>query len=356
MTRPSFWKLFSICLVALSIFSIPFTEPATAAEKPVVLKFVDWHPSADVNVYAKANSYIVREIEKRSNGRLKIEYYWSGSLLPAKDTVSGLQMGVADMGLVHSAYEPGKLPLTSVGGLPAIGHDFYPSAMAVAELQKLPELQAELAKHNLKFLTAACNTSSGIWSSKPIRSIADMKGKKFACEGDKAVIVKALGGVPVTMTSTEVYQALEKGTVDGGLANPGWASDYKWHEVAPYYTELLFGNTAGIINVINKNSWDKIPADLQKMFADLVEEAAIKGHEIYQSNAENKLKGLVDQNLVTVIKPSEKDIALLEKTAEEVVWVDWAKKMSARGLDGQKILDQWRKTYRKYAQSSPFAH
>jgi TRAP-type C4-dicarboxylate transport system substrate-binding protein len=96
---------------------------------------------------------------------------------------------------------------------------------------------------------------------------------------------------------------MEKGTADGGLANPGYASDYKWWEVAPYYYELLLGNNAEIFTAINKDSWKKIPADLQKMFIDLREEAARTGHGIYQTNAENQLKEQVQKKSPSVNLP-----------------------------------------------------
>ncbi len=63
----------------------------TAQVKPITLKMSVWLPAPTVNVFARANSWLVQEVEKRSGGRLKVDYYWSGSLVPAKETVSGLE-------------------------------------------------------------------------------------------------------------------------------------------------------------------------------------------------------------------------------------------------------------------------
>jgi TRAP-type C4-dicarboxylate transport system substrate-binding protein len=353
MSRRNFLTWF----VAMGIFIIvgSLTPVDVMAQvKPITLKMTVWTPAPGVNVYSRANSLLVREVEKRSGGRLKIEYYWSGTLLPAKDTASGLKTGVADLGFVHSGYEPGKLPLSTVAGLPAISHDYYPSSMAYAELHKMPELKAELDQYNIMYLGYVTNTSAGVWSRRPIRSLAEMKGKKIVCSGEQATVLRALGAVPITMVSTEVYQAMEKGTADGGLANPGYASDYKWWDVAPNYYELLFGNTAEVMVAINKDSWNKIPADLQKMFMDLREESCRQSHDIYQSNAENQLKKQVAAKTVSYVKPTAADEAALAKAAKEVVWDKWVDKMKERGLPGQKVLDTWQALYKKWDSESPF--
>jgi TRAP-type C4-dicarboxylate transport system substrate-binding protein len=348
---------FRVCLAVLAVLWLcAGVNPAEvrAQDKPVNLKVSVWLPAPTVNVFSRSNIWLVQEVEKRSGGRLKMEYYWSASLVPARETVSGLKTGVADIAFVNSAYEPGKLPLCTVAGLPVISHDYYTSSMAFAELHKMPELIAELDQHNIMYLGHTTNISLGIWTRRPVRSVADLKGKKIACAGEHALVLRALGAVPISIISTEVYGAMEKGTADGGLANPGYASDYKWWEVAPYYYELLLGNNAEIFTAVNKDSWKKIPADLQKMFIDLREEAARTGHGIYQTNAENQLKEQVAKGAVTLSKPSAADVATLEKAAKEVVWVKWVERMNERGLPGQKVLEAWQQIYKKWDAKNPF--
>ena len=133
-------RLFKLWLPILTVLILSLVmAPAYAAEKkPVTLKFSVWTPSPNVNMFSNANSWLVREVEKRSKGRLKVEYYWAGSLIPAKKTVDGLKSGIADLAFVNSDYAPGKLPLCTVGSLPVISHDYYTSSMALRELMKMP--------------------------------------------------------------------------------------------------------------------------------------------------------------------------------------------------------------------------
>ena len=85
----------------------------------------------------------------------------------------------------------------------------------------MPELKAELDQNNIMYLGPVCAISYGFWTKRPVRSIADLKGKKIMATGEHSLLMKSFGAVPVSMVSTEAYPAMEKGIVDGGLANPG---------------------------------------------------------------------------------------------------------------------------------------
>lgn len=342
------WLTAVFALVLIVSMSSAFG--ASPAE-PIMLKASVWTPAN--HPFSRAGVWILQEAEKRSEGKIKIEYYWSGSLLPAKETVAGMKTGVADISFINPGYEPGKIPLCTVGTLPAIADDWWPTVNAFAELHQMPELKAELDAYNMMYLGPLGTVSYGIWMRRPARSIADLKGKKLVSVGEHNPLLKALGAVPVSIVSTEAYQALEKGIADGALANPAYAIGYKWPEVAPNYFSLTVGNKAHFV-AINKNSWNKIPADIQKIFVGLRNEAFRKGHEIYQGYDEDEMKKLVDKGVVKVTKPSAEDRAQLEATAQNVSWITWVKKMEEKGLAGKKVCDKWRELYKKYDAQSPF--
>src|SRR3972149_5940143 len=100
-------------LSAALVFAL-LAGPLQAAEttKPLILKFASWTPP-QVN-FAREGAWIVREMEKRSQGRIKIEYYWSNSLIPAQQIIDALQKGVADIAFINPAYQPGKMPLLPI--------------------------------------------------------------------------------------------------------------------------------------------------------------------------------------------------------------------------------------------------
>ena len=318
---------------------------------PIILK-VSAHTPPPIP-HSRAGMWIIQEVEKRSKGQIKVEYYYSSSLIPAKETIAGLQDGVADIAFVNATYEPGRLPLSTVATLPATSPGrYYPTAKAVADLYKMPEMKAEIDQYNIMYLGPLPNTSYGVWSKKPLRSLADLRGLKVLATGEHATLMKTLGAVPVSMVSPEAYSALQKGILDGGLANPTMGIGYKWEEVCAYFYALPIGNY-GMFVGMNKNSWKKLPAGVQKMFQDLHDEACRQAHQIYQGYGDQMLKKVVAEKRVTVQQPSAEDVTALKKIAKEEIWIKWVKKMEEKKLAGQKVLDRWLELLQFYHAQSP---
>jgi len=342
-----FTLLLCILLVGMNL------SPAQAAPpgKPIILKAAMYLAAS--MPFSQAAIWLVQEVEKRSGGRLKVEYYWSGSLVPAKETITGLQNGVADLAFLVQSYEPGKLPLCNVTSLPAISEDWYTASMAFAELVKMPAIQKELAQFNIDYLSPLTNSSYQLWSRKLIRSVAELRGKKLLATGEHTVLVKALGAVPVSMVATESYSALEKGTLDGALAPLSHSKGYKYDDVCKFYNPMPFGNKAFLV-AVNRDSWKKIPADLQKMFTDLREEACRRGHTTYQIDGEKWVNKIIAEGKLKRTDPSAADVALIKKKAKEEIWDKWVHKMKDKGLPGQEVLDRYVALLEKYDAQSPF--
>lgn len=325
---------------------------AAQPTKPLILKFAIWMP-AHVS-HGRAAGWLLKDIEKKSQGRIKIEYYWANSLVPMKQLIDAVQKGVADIAGINPAYQPGKMPLLTVNTLPATSPgEYYPSAKALQELIQMPEIKSEIDKLNMRYLGPLPTTAYGVWSKKPVRRIEDLKGLKLRAIGLQNNLLDAVGGVPISMGSTEVYQAIAKGTLDGGLANPAMAIGYKWQEVTNYYYPINFGCSTMFI-AVNKNSWKKIPPDIQKRFAAVHDISCGVAHQIYQGDAERLLDLAVAQGQITVNQPSPEDKAKITKVAKEKIWKDWVEKMNKKGLPGQKVLDRWVELLAKWHGESPF--
>lgn len=355
MRKNSHLSLFLAALLGLAFLLVFQTSQAATGkgtvESPLVLKSAMWVPAGIT--YSKANAWILTEVEKRSKGRVKIEFYWSGTLVPAKSVADGIKSGIADMGIVGADYMPGKLPLSTVVSLPLTGARFFSSAMALRDLMQTPELKAELGKFNMMYLSPFANSSYKLWSTDPIKTLSDVKGKKIRTAGNQAKLLKALGGVPVSIIATEVYTALQRGTLDGTMANTTFAFEYKYTEVVKYMFGLDFG-TVPFFMAINKDSWEKIPTDIQQMFIDLQEEAAKYGHQLYEGAGDKNIANATAKGTITVVQPGSEDVAAVRKAAKDSVWNEWLKKMSNRGLAGQKVLDNYLMYLEQWEAKSPF--
>jgi TRAP-type C4-dicarboxylate transport system substrate-binding protein len=328
-------------LLAVLILTL-LAGPLQAAEttKPLILKFSSWTP-AQVN-FGLQGVWIVREMEKRSQGRIKIQYYWSSSLVPTKQIMDAVQKGVADISFVNPNYQPGKMPLLTVTSLPGTGaKDMAYTSKALQGLMEMPEVKAELDALNMHYLGPLTNNSYGAWTNKKqVRKLEDLKGLKLRAIGMHANLLHALGGVPVSLNPTEIYQAIAKGTLDGAFGNPSFALGYKWDEVTKYYYDIPFGGLGQFV-VMNKDSWNKLPPDLQKRMNGIHDIACGIAQEIYQGGGDKLLEADAAKGKITVTEPSPEDIAKMMKVSKEKIWDEWVEKMNKRGLPGQKVLDRW---------------
>lgn len=340
-------------MAAVLIFSL-WAGPLKAAEttKPLILKFAGWCPSQ--TNFAKEGIWIVRQLEKLSQGRIKIQYYWSHSLVPTKQIMDAVQKGVADIAFINPNYQPGKMPLLTVTSLPATGAtDMAYTSKALQGLMKMPAVKAELDALNMRYLGPLTNDSYGVWSKKEVRNLEGLKGLKLRAIGMQANLLYALGGVPVSLGPTEIYQAIQKGTLDGALGNPSFAFGYKWPEVTHYYYHIPFGGLGQFV-VINKSSWAKIPPDLQKRMSAIHDIACGIAQEIYQGGGQALLDADVAKGKIKEIQPSPQDVAELMKVSKKKIWDEWVEKMNKRGLPGQKVLDRWLKLVAKWHGRSKF--
>jgi len=344
-----FFLIVTTLAISMSVNALYAAPPA----KPLILKAATWEPAHIP--HAKAVMWFVQDVEKRSQGRIKVEYYWADSLIPRKQLVEALQKGVCDIAYINPAYQPGKLPLMTLSTLPATSPgEYYPTSKAYQELMQMPEMKAEIDKLNIQYLGPTVTTTYGIWTSKKqVRRIEDLKGLKIRAVGLMGNLLHALGGVPVSLGAGEIYQAIDKGTLDGGGANAPMAIGYKWPEVAKYYYTFPLGNMAMILGV-NKDSWKKIPPDIQERFKATHDIALGAAHDIYQGGGEVMLKRMVDAGKVILTEPTPEDLAKARKVAKEKIWSDWVKKMEEKGLPGQKVLDRWLELLAKWHGTSPF--
>ncbi len=338
-------KPFLAVMAVIFGFTLVVNAIPVSATEPLVLKVSMLAPKHVP--FMKATQLIMDKVENASKGRLKFEYYYSDSLLPAKQALDGLKEKVADIATLIPAYTPGKLPLLSVGYVPVTSKSYFAAAMAMADFCQTPEVKAELDRWGIRYLSHLETSPNGVWSRKPISSIADMKGMKIRSIGAQSTLAKALGAVPVATLGTEIYTALQRGTLDGAIANPTWGVGYRFQEPCSTYFRLNFGAVPHIL-AINKDAWNKIPADLQKMFGDLLEETARMGIEIYEGMGEKGLKESEAAGKIQITTPSPEDVALLEKTAKETVWKDWVEKINKKGLPGQRVLDNYLKLNAKW--------
>jgi TRAP-type C4-dicarboxylate transport system substrate-binding protein len=183
---------------------------------------------------------------------------------------------------------------------------------------------------------------------KAVKSLADIKGLKIRSHGTTAKVVKALGGSVVTMPMPELYQALQKGVVDGALypieVNKGW----RMAEVIDYCTlDLAIANTSSFYVVMNKEKWAALPADIQKIILEINKEWIPKHGDAWDSSDEEGRKYMLEKGR-KFISLSEAEAAKWKQVVNPVLG-EYVKAAKAKGLPAQAALDY---TVKKLAECS----
>ena len=253
---------------------------ASAHAQSVTLRSADIHPDGYPTV--EAVKYFGQVLEQKTNGKYKVQLFFSGQLGGEKETIEQTRFGVIDLNRVNTAPFNNLIPETAVLGLPFLFRD-------VQHMYKVVDgpLGEEIAKafepHGLVVLGFFDSGARSMYNSKrPIKTLADMKGMKIRVQQSDLFIsmINALGANATPMPFGELYSAIQTGLVDGAENNYPSYESVKHYEVAKFYS-LTEHSMAPEVFVMSKTSWDKLsPAD-QKLFKDAGKEATVKMRELW---------------------------------------------------------------------------
>jgi len=197
------------------------------------------------------------------------------------------------------------------------------------------------------FLYAVSNMPGVIYSTKPFRTLEDLKGSRIRCSGMTCKTVELLGAVPVAMPKPDVYDALQKGIVDGASGTPNELKYWRMTEVTKYTTyHAETGYLATGFVVMNKAKWNSLTPDLKKIIdevnTDWQDHMAKILNAVEQEGVEyGKAKG----HIFLMLSPEE---AARWTKAVEPMYQDYVKRMSAKGLPGKEALAYREQLHAKY--------
>lgn len=268
-------------LLALSMAVVGWTAAcaAHAAEFTWRLQTV---ASAGTTEYKNLVENFAKHVKQETGGRVEIKTFPAGMLMGSGQVPEAVSRGTLDMGHTYLVYYSGKEPaLKAVNEWPAEVHPmqgvtwFYEGGGADL-MRKI------VAKHNMHFLGVTALLGEQIWSKKEIKGVADMKGMKLRAAGLAADSFTRLGASVVAMPGEEVYQALQRGVIDG-LEFTTMPVNYGLglHEVAKYVVLPSYSGGGTSDWIVNQASWNKLPADLKPK----MEAALKKASDEYQRSA-----------------------------------------------------------------------
>lgn len=329
MKRITFLTFLIICLFAA--FTVANTPDASAGTS---LTYANFFPPT--HIQSKLAEDWCQEVEKRTNGAVKIKYFPASTLLNPVNMYDGVVNGIADIGFTVLAYSRGRFTVASAIDLP-LGYSSGVQATKVANAVLDKFKPKEFNDTQIMFLHAH---GAGLLhtSDKAVKSLADLKGLKIRGTGTSGRAVAALGGSPVGKSMRDTYQMLQKGVCDGSMhpieANKGW----KLGEVVHYLTEnFSCAYTTTFAVFMNKQRWGTLSADVQKTILDINKEFIPKHGQAWDDADKAGLEFFKSKG-GKVISLSD-DESKKWKDAVGPVFDKYIETANKKGVDGKAVVD-----------------
>ena len=287
------------------------------AQTPVVLKFS--HVVAPDTPKGKGAEKFKELGERYTDGRVKIEVYANSSLYKDKEEVEALQLGAVQM-LAPSLAKFGPLGAREfeVFDLPYI----LPTKEALRKITDGPIGKKLFAKLEPKGIIGLAYWDNGfkiMSANRPLHMPADFRGLKMRIQSSKVLEaqIRALGAIPQVMSFSDVYQALQTGVVDGTENPPSNMYTQKMYEVQKHATLSNHGYL-GYAVIVNKDFWDKLPADIRTGLEKAMAEATTYANNISEQENDDAIVEMKKAGKTTFYELTAQEQAAWHKALEPV--------------------------------------
>jgi TRAP-type C4-dicarboxylate transport system substrate-binding protein len=334
----------SLRLVFFVFFIISIIAPISSAESAeITLTYSNFFPPT--NRVSVLSEQWCKEVEKRTNGRVKVNYFPGSALTKPAQTYDAVVKGIADIGLTFVGYSRGRFPLTEAFELPiGIRTASEGTKLANAYYHKFKPKEID----DIKLIYFHSSAPHHLFGKKPIPAVQDIKGLKLRAGGSAGEALDALGGVPVNMPMSDAYDALAKGVVDGIESPFEPMKGFRLAEVVSHCT-ILDNFYAGLAFVVmNKKKWDNLAPDLKDTIEKINLEWTDKQANLWDE-LEKEGKEYFTQKGGKILTFSEAENDQLTKKLRPML-DRYLKETKEKGLPGEEVLNfcnDFLKNYRK---------
>jgi TRAP-type mannitol/chloroaromatic compound transport system substrate-binding protein len=255
--------------------------PAVHAQAAIRWRLASSFPRSLDTIFGAAEVFAAR-VKALSGGKFEVSTHAAGELMPAFGVVDGVQQGTVEIAHTAPYYFFGKNECFALGCAIPFGLNSRQMTAWMFEGNGLKLMREFYAKYNIvNFPGGNTGCQMGGWYRKEIKSAADMKGLKFRVGGFAGKVIERMGGVPQNIPGGEIYQALEKGTIDAAE----WVGPYDdlklgFNKVAPnYYYPGWWEGGPQLDFFVNDKAFNALSAENKA----IVESAATEAHVIMQA-------------------------------------------------------------------------
>jgi len=277
-------------------------------------------PYSPSHPFSRADSSWMKWVAERSGGRMRIQPYWSSSVLSSEHSMTEIRHGVVDVGLITPIYARGGAHMIHVQAAYYAGLTTFPQQVALYRCleRRDPQFGRELA--GLEVLAVQGGNLPGIVTrNRPVRTLDDLRGLRLRAPAELLEVLRRFGADPVDMPMGEVYSALAKGVLDGVVAPADTLRSLHFAEVAHYFNTLRVPRGAYAARAIGASRWNSLTGEEQAILRDSV---AVWEHALERELHQAELAGEASGHEIgmTFISPSAADserfLAVYNEVAE----------------------------------------
>lgn len=296
----------------------------------------------------------MERVKQESGGRVDFDVYPSAELVPMGGELTALESKQIDMALSGMrTYHPDLFPMADIASLPVLKTDALTTTKAYLKLfDSDVKLQGDKTYYDLNIadhgyvalpMPALDNYIISTYK-KEIKNPEDFKGLILrGSTRSHEIFAGKLGATPVTMVSTEIYDAMTRGTIDGIIFSIADWQGYGFQDVAKYNIRGLTLGTFTGENIFLKETWESFPEDIREIMYTAAREQAIEGAKYWMSLVDPTIelaKGMGSTFVDFTELPIETQ-NLINKAIVET-WYGWIDKVTAEGMPGLEAARLWR--------------
>jgi TRAP-type C4-dicarboxylate transport system substrate-binding protein len=320
---------------------------AAMAQKTEVIRLTigSSHPPVIPWVLAMKNTVVTKTnkaLEARgSKYRIEWNEAYGGVLYNFENTIEAIEQGITDFGWVGTLWEPAKMPLQNIMfATPFLNNDPTVAYKAMDQLMaKNPSFQQEWTRQNAIYFGASSSDSYQLFSKFPVKTLADLKGRKILGAGAIGAWIQGLGATFVNSGIPAMYNGVQTGVGEAVLLIPSGAIPIKLHEVAPHVTYIDMGAVTFGAFAVNKRRWESLPKEVRDVIRPIALEYAAENIRIVTEREKSGLERIKKEGAkIATIEAGERARWAAQMPDLAKRWVD---ENAKKGIPAARIMKDY---------------
>ena len=334
---------------AVETETVTETETATERVEPITIVFQSMDP--EDSVWGRELIPWFAELEEVSGGRVKVEAHWNGELVPMPEIYDAVVKGTLDFGQHLASMPAGRFPMDEIGAFTSYNVTCNRLSRVYWELHEMfPEMREPYSDTKVVTIIAPFpNPLSTTEKYGPVATLEDNQGLKEGVYGEwMAKRGAALGRTGVSLLPAETYSSFEKGVADGMQASLSLMESNKFGEVLHYVT-LMNGTISPFVFVMNMDTWNSLPPEVQQFIDDSSEEIIDAFDLEFVRVKQDAIDRFPDLFGTEFVEVSEEEFTRWDEAAQPVL-DDFIALLESQGLPGTELVEEFQRLEAEYAE------